>query len=288
MTSKILFGLFCFVAFYSLFSCTKEGAPGPQGPPGDTGVFAPLMGDIIGKVIVYDTMGNPLSDYSGVQVIIDSTGIDTVTDASGNFRFNQVKAGLYNFSFKKEGGYGTYRIVHQLHPGGPQPTKLANADVGQIYNGPPVTYFEAIVLGSPSNPQVVSYMEFPSPMRVPAASVLYISNTPDLSSTNFKANIRYYTPYIMSDMWYQTPEIDPYVIRQDSTLIYAKDLYFYLAFDNLKDIHYIDEVGRVVYPCTGTKLGTFKFSGQFFWRNPFSSRMSNDGVYPLLRKHRLK
>lgn len=289
MTSKIILSLFSLIAVYSLFSCTKEGDPGPQGPPGDTGVFAPLMGDIMGKVVVYDTMGNPLSDYSGVQVIIDSTGIDTVTDASGNFRFNQVKAGLYNFSFKKEGGYGTYRIVHQLHPGGPQPTKLANADVGQIYNGPPVTYFEAIVLGSPANPQVVTYVEFSSPMRVPAASVLYISNTPDLSSTNFKANIRYYTPYIVSDMWYETPEIDPNVIRQDSTLIYAKDLYFYLAFDNLKDIHYIDEVGRVVYPCTGTKLGTFKLSGQLFWRNPFSSRRTdNDGVYPLLRKYRLK
>lgn len=288
MTSKILLSLCCIAAIYSLVSCTREELQGPPGPPGDTGVYSPLKGDILGRVFVYDTLGKALADYSGVIVKIDSTDLSDTTDASGAYSFSQVPAGRYNFSYSKE-GYGTYRIIRQLHPGGPQATKLADADVGQIYNGPPVTYFEAFGTGSPDNPNIVTYTEFASPMRRPAASVLYISNTNDLSRTNFKANIRYRAGEgFQESMWYQTPEIDPNVIRADSTLIYARDLYFYLAFDNLKDIHYIDEQGRTVYPCTGTRLGSFKFYGQLFWRNPNSSTRMSDGVYPLLRKYQLK
>lgn len=287
MTSKIILSLFSLIAMYSLFSCTKEGPPGPQGPPGDTGVYATLKGDISGKVMIYDSLGRALADHSGVVVIIDSTGLADTTDASGAYSFSQVPAGRYNFSYMKE-GYGTYRIIRQLHPGGPQTTKLVNADVGQIYDGPEVTFFEHYGFGSPDNPRIVTQMEFASPMRRPTASVLYIDTSANLSSTNFQANIKYYASMPPSDMWYQTPEIDPEVIRADSALINARNLYFYVAFDNVRNIYYIDERGRTVYPCTGKRLGSFLLSGSTFTRTPFSTRKADDGIYPLLRKFRLK
>lgn len=285
MNSKITLKSCCLLAFYVLSSCTKDELQGPPGPPGDTGIYVPLKGDIRGQVTVYDSLGRALSNHSGVQVIIDSTDLSTVTDASGAYSFSQVQAGRYNFSYKKE-GYGTYRIVRQLHPGGPQVTQLADADVGKIYDGPPVTFFTDIVLGSPNRIEQFAYVEFASPIRVPAASVLYISNTPDVSSTNFKAAIRYTTNGFIGDgnMNYQTAPIDQGVIRSDTTLLRAEHLYLFLAFDNIRNIHYTDEEGRSVYPCTGRKLGSFQSSGSFFGYNIFNPRKAKDSIYPLLQR----
>ncbi|PWV48155.1 carboxypeptidase-like regulatory domain-containing protein [Chitinophaga sp. S165] len=287
MTSKIILSLFSFIAIYSMFSCTKEGDPGPPGPPGDTGVYLSLKGNITGKVIVYDTLGRALADHSGVVVIIDSTGLADTTDASGAYSFSDVPAGRYNFSYIKE-GYGTYRIIRQLHPGGPQATKLADADVGQIYNGPPVTLFVLFGYGSPDNPRITQYVEFESQIRKPVATVLYIDTSAAPSKTKFKTNIRYYSTWDAYEAWYETPEIDPEIIRSDSSLINARTLYFFLAFDNLRNIHYRDEQGRTVYPCTGQQLGAFTLSGSTFIRTPFSARKTDDWIYPQLRRFRLK
>ncbi|MCF6405328.1 carboxypeptidase-like regulatory domain-containing protein [Chitinophaga filiformis] len=289
MTSKIMIRLYCLLALYALSSCTKDELHGPPGPPGDTGVYVALKGDIRGKVILYDSLGRALTDHSGVQVIIDSTDISTVTDASGTYSFLQVQAGRYNFSYRKE-GYGTYRIVRQLHPGGAQATQLTDADVGRIYDGPPVTFFTDITLGSPNRIEQFAYMEFAAQIRNPTASVLYISNTPDVSSTNFKATIRYTIDGFIGDgnMNYQTAPIDQGVIRADTTLLRAEHLYLFLAFDNIRDIHYIDEEGRTVYPCTGKKLGSFQSSGFYFQYNIFNPRKANDSIYPLLERFRYR
>jgi hypothetical protein len=287
MTSKIILSLFSLIAVYSLFSCTKEGPPGPPGPPGDTGVFILPRGEIRGKVTVYDTLGRALADHSGVVVIIDSTGLKDTTDASGAYSFSNVPAGRYNFSYMKE-GYGTYRIIRQLHPGGPQVTKLVDADVGQIYDGPPVTAFYLFGYGSPDNPRITQYVEFAYQIRKPVATVLYIDTSSAVSKTSFKTNTRYYSTSNDYGAWYETPEIDPEIIRADSSLINAHRLYFFLAFDNLRNIHYTDEQGRTVYPCTGQELAAFTLSGSTFIRTPFSSRKIDDGIYPQLRKFRLK
>lgn len=290
MTTKIIISLCCLIAFYSMSSCTKDEFKGPPGPPGDTGMYIPLKGDINGTVAVYDSLGRPLTDYSGVQVIIDSLGTSTMTDTSGAYFFHDVPAGRYNFSFKKN-GYGTYRIVHQLHPGGPQATHLVNADVGKIYDGPPVTHFELITIGTMHYPEVFPYVEFASPYRIPVASVIYVSNRPDVSATNSRVAIRYpYNPDArVSELYYQTDPIPSAVIQNDTTLLRAALLYMVFAFDNVRDIHYIDEEGHVVYPCTGKPLATFSMSPfAFQYVKDFPARKANDGVYPLLRKFRLR
>lgn len=267
MTSKILLSLYCLVAVCLLFSCTKD-----HWPP------SLKKGDITGKVIMYDSMGVALSNHAGVLVTIDSTGLSAITDATGAYSFKKVKAGQYNFSYSKE-GYGTYRIIRQLHTGGTTATQLPDAEVGKIYDGPTVTSFDYFGLGSPNNPQIVTVTSFASPMRLPAASVLYMDTIPDLSKTNFRGYIRYAALQgIQDSMYYWTPDIDPHVIRADSVLLKARHLYFYLAFDNLRDIKYIDEQGRTIHPCTGKRLGAFQLYGALFEENPYSSRQTGDGT----------
>ncbi|PSL33489.1 carboxypeptidase-like regulatory domain-containing protein [Chitinophaga ginsengisoli] len=241
MTTKIILSLCCLIALYSISSCKKDDLH--------------RKGDITGKVVVYDSLGRPLADYSGVQVIIDSTGLSTVTDASGTYVFHHVPVGTYNFSFKKE-GYGTYRIIHQQHAGGPQATRLDTADVGKIYDGPPVTLFLDIAIGGPNSTQQFFYVEFAAPIRVPAASVLYLSNKPDVSPTNFVVSSRNTNAFIPEDhMSYQTDN-DPfnYYVDANPILHNSPSIYWFLAFDNDRDIHYIDEAGRKIYPCLGKKF----------------------------------
>jgi hypothetical protein len=161
--------------------------------------------------------------------------------------------------------------------------------VGRIYDGPPVTHFEVITIGTIHHPEIFPYVEFASPMRIPTASVLYISNRPDVSSTNSKASIRYTTNAYAGDLYYQTYHINEGVIKADTTLLRAPHLYMFLAFDNLKDIHYTDEEGHTVYPCTGKPLGTFEATGSTFgYVTDFPARKANDGIYPLLQPFRLR
>jgi len=286
MTTKILLGLCCLVAVYSLFSCTKEGAQGPPGPPGDTGVYAPLKGDIRGKVIVYDSTGAPLADYSGVIVTIDSTNMADTTDASGAYSFSQVTAGRYNFSYRKA-GYGTYRIIRQLHPGGAQATQLANADVGQIYVGPPCLGGGPMSYGGPENHEIFAFAEFSAPMEVPTAVVMYLSVSGQ-PKTDFVKALRDYQATNGYPTQYASPIIQSAMIYGDSVLFKARNITFSLAFDNPKDIHYTDEQGRTVYPCTGPIFNSFTLSASSFTPPIEQYRRRDDGVYPLLRNFRLK
>jgi len=286
MSSKILLSVCCFAAIYSLFSCTKDAPQGPQGPPGDTGIYVPLKGEIRGNVVVYDSTGKALADYSGVIVTIDSTGWADTTDASGAYSFSQVPAGRYNFSYKKA-GYGTYRIIRQLHPGGPHYTQLENADVGQIYVGPPCLGAGPMAYGGPENHEIFPFAEFSDPMQVPTAVVLYLS-VGGPPKTNFVKNTRTYQAINDYPTQYVGPVISSYMIYGDSILVNAPNITFSLAFDNPKDIHYTDEQGRTIYPCTGPVFGSFTLSASSFTPPFEQSRQRNDGIYPLMRNFRLK
>ncbi|PSL33490.1 carboxypeptidase-like regulatory domain-containing protein [Chitinophaga ginsengisoli] len=286
MTTKIILSICCLIAVYSLFSCTKDAPQGPPGPPGDTGVYAPPKGDIRGKVIVYDSTGKALADYSGVIVTIDSTNLADTTDANGAYHFNQVPAGRYNFSYSKE-GYGTYRIIRQLHPGGAQATQLADADVGQIYHGPPADYVTWMGFGSPEHHEIYPYATFQAPMQVPGALVLYMG-VHGPSKTDFVRTQRDYISINDYPQEYSGSEISPYTIYGDSVFVKADKITFSLTFDNPRNINYIDEQGRRIYPCTGPILGSFGLD-VFTFSMPYEQgRRSNDGIYPLLRNFRLK
>jgi hypothetical protein len=278
MISKALLSLCCFAALCLLFSCTKD----PHWPPGHL-----QKGDITGKVTVYDSTGKALSDHSGVLVTLDSSNLSTITDASGAYTFKKVKAGQYSFTYTKA-GYGTYRIIRQLHAGGTQATELPDADVGQIYFGPPVDYVTYMGFGSPTNHQIYPYAVFLAPMQVPTAFVLYFG-VHGPSKTDFVTATRDYlaTNDYPTEYFNFNAEISPSIIYGDSILANANNITFSLTFDNPRDIHYIDEQGRTIYPCTSPILGSFTLPPSTF-TPPGQSRQANDGINPLLRNVRSK
>jgi hypothetical protein len=228
MNSKFLLSLCSVAAVCLMISCKKDPPPEPEG-------------DITGAVIVYDSTGTALSDHSGVIVTIDSLGLKDTTDANGDYHFSNVPAATYNFSYSKA-GYGTYRIIGQVHAGGTQATELPNADVGQIYYGPPVDYVTYMGFGSPTNHQIYPYAVFLAPMQVPAAFVLYFGvNGP--SKTDFVTSTRDYLPTndFPTEYFNFNMEISPSIIYGDSTLLNADQITFSLTFDNPKDLHSVDE-----------------------------------------------
>ena len=73
---KFYFNPFCNIVLYLcllLFSCTKHvnvaGAQGPQGPQGNAGVSDSALGNIQGRVQLYDVNGNALANNSGATVL---------------------------------------------------------------------------------------------------------------------------------------------------------------------------------------------------------------------------
>jgi len=68
-----------------------------------------LNGNMIGKVVAYDTAGlNP--DNSGVKISIDGTSYSTLSDSKGRWELDNIPPGTYNISFTKE-GYAMEKMV---------------------------------------------------------------------------------------------------------------------------------------------------------------------------------
>lgn len=276
MTSKILSCLCSLAAFCILFSCTKD----PHWPP------SLKKGDITGKVIIYDSTGAALSNHAGVLVTIDSTNLSAVTDSTGAYTFKKVKAGQYSFTYTKA-GYGTYRIIRQLHAGGSQATQLANADVGQIYVGPRCLGAGPMAYGGPENHEIFPFAEFSDPIQVPTAVILFLSVGGSPKTDYIKA-LRDYQPTNDYPTQYVGPIIQSTLIYGDSILLNAPHITFSMAFDNPKDIHYTNEEGRIIYPCTGPIFGSFVLSASSF--TPPLTRLGqrNDGVSTSSQRVRLK
>lgn len=71
-----------------------EGEKGPTGPK--------PSGDIEGWVILYDDLGNPIQDKSGVIISIDNTELLTYSTSNGYWKINEVSAGIFDFFFQKD------------------------------------------------------------------------------------------------------------------------------------------------------------------------------------------
>ena len=71
----------------------------------------PKRGTLSGNVLLQDTFGNELDDFSGVAVTVDGTPGQSVTDKSGNWRIDDFPAGRYDITLKKA-TFGTMRILN--------------------------------------------------------------------------------------------------------------------------------------------------------------------------------
>jgi len=70
-------------------------------------------GSIVGRIILFDSSQNILSDYSGIKVTIDGSTRTTLTDSSGYWQFSNLDEGTYNVTATKE-GFGTYHWYEQM------------------------------------------------------------------------------------------------------------------------------------------------------------------------------
>lgn len=79
---------------------------------GSAAVDAPNGVPLSGSVVLQDTWGNNLLDYSGVEVSIDGLSAHATTDTDGAWRIDNVPVGRYGVTLKKA-TFGTMRILDQ-------------------------------------------------------------------------------------------------------------------------------------------------------------------------------
>jgi len=185
-----------------------------------------LSGQLIGYVTLFGSDRTRLSDNSGVEVIIEGSNpqIKTSTDENGQFVIDNLKSGIYNIVFNKD-GYCQYKIVSYQFVGG---------------NKPAIIYPTSLY--SQSNLQIDSLKitELESQYTVEFIVNAKISNQNENSS--------YYCRYYLSN----EPDIS-YKNYISTNIAYNfsgnEDLSFYLQIDTLK-FPIGSELYMIMYPAS--------------------------------------
>ncbi len=103
-------------------SCCENGAS-PNSTSSSGG------GSISGKVILFDSEGAVLTDYSGVQVSIDGTSRLFITDSSGEWQFAGLSNGMYDVTATKP-GFGAYHWYEEpINTGHTESATIALAEM---------------------------------------------------------------------------------------------------------------------------------------------------------------
>jgi hypothetical protein len=115
-----------------------------------------LTGDLIGSIQTFDEFGTLLTDHSGYEITIEGTSpvAKTVTDVAGEFIFNDLPTGTYNFVFQKE-QFQTRKIFSYRFVGGSIPTYFDQVYLSQLPTTT-ITRFEASVTNE-GNPDPDKY-----------------------------------------------------------------------------------------------------------------------------------
>jgi hypothetical protein len=247
------FTVVCIVC--CLFSCSKENVVGPAGPQGLNGPNgdSTISGTIFGKVILYDSLGNALTDNSGATILFENAApqVSVNSNADGSFTSPIMSSGIYNLSISKT-GFGTMKLLHFQHTGGVNTTQAGLIPLGQKQS----SWFDIKNLQVDTiNSNGFHYMYVTITLAHPQIIfapevVIYFSHAPGTGNTN-------------NDYTYRTN----FFQQDDSTLVYSPldvDLteftdkfngtnYVYMAaaIDNPKIFTYTDSLGNNVYPATG-------------------------------------
>lgn len=145
-----------------------------------------LSGQLIGYVTLYDSDRTKLSDNSGVEVIVEGSNpqIKASTDEDGQFIIDNLKSGIYNIVFNKE-GYCQHKIVSYQFVGGNKPATLYQTSLYGLSNlqidsleitdleRQYTVEFVVTAKVTKQNENTSSYCRF------------YLSNTPDISYKNY-------------------------------------------------------------------------------------------------------
>ena len=69
-------------------------------------------GSFAGRVLLFDSTGTALPNFSGTTVVLDGTTFSTTTDATGQWQISGVPEGQYNVTASKP-GFGTFHWYEQ-------------------------------------------------------------------------------------------------------------------------------------------------------------------------------
>jgi hypothetical protein len=238
-----------------LFSCSKENVQGPagaQGPAGPDG-SSTISGNVSGKVLLYDSLGNALTDNSNAIVLFENTSpqFSVTTHADGSFTTPNLSSGIYNLSISKE-GFGTMKMIHFLHTGGINPSQTGLIQMGAKQS----SWFDiknlkvdTVTENGSHYMYITITLAHPQTLPFPEV-VIYFNHAPGGGNTN-------------NDYTYRTN----FFQQDDSTIVYSpfdidltqftdkfnntNDIYMTAAIDNPKMFTYTDSLGNHVYPAIG-------------------------------------
>lgn len=148
-----------------------------------------LSGDIAGMVRVYDENYYLEEDMSGVQIHLTdgSFEVQTTTDPSGKFLFENIDYGNYQVSLEMDGYFSTYQDYPLHHLGGYSPTLVRYF----VYEIPKFeTYIDSIRYDATDNRYFMS-VNLQGLSGLPRFTYefwCFFSNTPDVSNDKFVAD----------------------------------------------------------------------------------------------------
>lgn len=238
-----------------LFSCTKTnvaGPAGPQGPDGSDG--SPVIsGTVFGKVALYDSLGNALSDNSGATVLFENTSpqISLTTNPDGSFTSPVLSSGIYNLAISKA-GFGTMELIHFQHTGGQNPGQTGLIALGTRQS----SWFDIKNLQVDTvNTNGSHYMSLTitlaHPQILPTPEVvIYFSHAPGAGNTSNDYTFR--TDFFQqNDSTVTYSSFDNDLTQFTNQFNNTNYVYISAAIDNPMLFTYTDSAGNHVYPATG-------------------------------------
>lgn len=158
-----------------------------------------ITGPIRGIFKSYDYNNNALADNSGIEIKLIHDSLEagiSVTDAAGWFNFDDVPYGRYSVTYTREGYIRPYSIPLLNHAGGGVPLYMNYS----IYEVPSFTidldsvspgrYSEKIIYLRIDGDTILPAGEKIVPYGYASHFILFASESPDVSASNFKARAK--------------------------------------------------------------------------------------------------
>lgn len=183
-----------------------------------------LSGQLIGYINLYDSNRTILSDKSGVEIIVEGTNPQqkALTNVDGQFIIDDLKSGIYNIIFNKE-GYCQHKIVSHQFVGGNKPATLYETTLYGILN-----------------------LQIDNPKIIDLDNPYSVEFRVSAKVTNQNGNTSHYCRYYLSN----DPDISyKNYVSSDVAITYNEELFFSLQIDTLK-FPIGSELYLIMYPAS--------------------------------------
>jgi len=225
-----------------LFACTKNTY--------NTELLPTPTATISGKVLLYDSTGNALTNLKGAAVSLDSTNYSATTDSTGMYVIKNIPAGLYTFTFSKV-GYYTHKVFNVNVLGAkttePEPTQSLFMPSNVVANVSQITLFYAndvpmFNVGVSIVTQSATYIN--------DNVVVFVSASSSVSSSN------YTTSFVISNVQGQGNLVGS-LFNPSLYFSIGSTLYFTAYATSAKTFYTDPTTGKTVYEGLGPASGIF-------------------------------